>query len=62
VSRHALGIVLPPTYASAWLERSPRALSALLRVERALQRCQPLAALSDHYVFEARRLPVARRD
>jgi SAM-dependent methyltransferase len=54
-SRRALGVVLPPTYASAWLERSPRALSALVRLERSLQRWQPLAAFADHYVFEARR-------
>jgi ubiquinone/menaquinone biosynthesis C-methylase UbiE len=52
-----LGLVLPPTYASAWLERRPRLLDALTRVERAAQRCEPLAGLADHYVFEARRLP-----
>lgn len=57
VSRRALGVVLPPTYASGWLERSPRALSALFRLERGLQRWQALAAVADHYVFEARRLP-----
>jgi SAM-dependent methyltransferase len=58
VGRRALGVVLPPTYASGWLERSPRTLSALAHLERALQRCEPLAALADHYIFEARRLPV----
>jgi len=52
-----LGFVLPPSYASRWLERRPRLLAALTQVERAAQRCPPLAALSDHYVFEARRLP-----
>jgi ubiquinone/menaquinone biosynthesis C-methylase UbiE len=52
-----LGFVLPPSYASRWLERRPRLLAALTHVERAAQRCPPLAALSDHYVFEARRLP-----
>jgi ubiquinone/menaquinone biosynthesis C-methylase UbiE len=52
-----LGFVIPPSYASGWLERRPRLLAALTRVERAAQRCAPLAALSDHYVFEARRLP-----
>jgi len=50
-----LGFVLPPSYASGWLERRPRLLAALTHVERAAQQCQPLAALSDHYVFEARR-------
>jgi hypothetical protein len=57
--RRALGVVLPPTYASRWLERSPRVLSALVRLERTLQRWQPLAAVADHYIFEARRLPAA---
>jgi SAM-dependent methyltransferase len=52
-----LGFVLPPSYASGWLERRPRLLAALTHAERAAQRCPPLAALSDHYVFEARRLP-----
>jgi ubiquinone/menaquinone biosynthesis C-methylase UbiE len=57
-SRRALGIVLPPTYASQWLERSPRALAALVGLERSLQRWQPLAAVADHYILEARRLGV----
>ena len=52
-----LGFILPPTYASNWLERSPRLLAALTHVERAAQRWQLLAALADHYIFEARRLP-----
>jgi len=54
-SCRSLGFVLPPSYASGWLERRPRLLAALTHVERAAQQCQPLAALSDHYVFEARR-------
>lgn len=53
--RRALGVVLPPTYASGWLERSPRALAALVGLERSLQRWQPLAAVADHYILEARR-------
>jgi ubiquinone/menaquinone biosynthesis C-methylase UbiE len=56
VSRRALGSVLPPTYASAWLERSPRTLQVLARLERALQDWQALATLADHYIFEARRV------
>jgi SAM-dependent methyltransferase len=52
-----LGFVLPPSYASGWLERRPRLLAALTRAERAAQRWQALAALADHYIFEARRLP-----
>lgn len=51
-----LGFVLPPSYASGWLQRRPRLLAALTRVERAAQRCAPLAALADHYIFEARRV------
>jgi SAM-dependent methyltransferase len=57
VRRQALGFVLPPSYAAGWLERSPRLLSMLTYLERAAQRWQPLAALADHYIFEARRLP-----
>jgi len=57
VRRSALGFVLPPTFASQWLENSPRLLAALTQVERAAQRWQPLAALADHYIMEARRLP-----
>jgi hypothetical protein len=52
-----LGLVLPPSYAADWLERRPGILAALARVERAAQRYQPLAAIADHYIFEARRLP-----
>jgi SAM-dependent methyltransferase len=52
-----LGFVLPPSYASGWLERRPRLLGALTRVERATQRFSPLAPIADHYIFEGRRLP-----
>ena len=52
-----LGVVLPPSYASGWLERRPRLLTALVRAERVAQRWQTLAAFADHYVVEARRLP-----
>lgn len=54
--RSSLGFALPPTFASQWLENSPRLLAALASAERAAQRCQPLAALADHYIIEARRL------
>jgi ubiquinone/menaquinone biosynthesis C-methylase UbiE len=57
IRRCALGLALPPSYASGWLERSPRWLAALARVERVAQRWQTLAACADHYIFEARRLP-----
>jgi SAM-dependent methyltransferase len=52
-----LGFVLPPSYAAGWLERRPRLLAALVHVERAAQRFETLAALGDHYIFEARRSP-----
>lgn len=52
-----LGFVLPPSYAAGWLQARPRLLAALTYAERAAQHCKPLAALSDHYIFEARRLP-----
>ena len=48
-----LGFVLPPSYASGWLERRPRLLASLTRVERSAQHVQALAALADHYIFEA---------
>jgi SAM-dependent methyltransferase len=54
-----LGVVLPPTYAAAWLERSPRALRALTRLENLAHECAPVAFcsafLSDHYIVEATR-------
>jgi ubiquinone/menaquinone biosynthesis C-methylase UbiE len=57
VRRCSLGFVLPPSYASAWLERAPRLLAALTCLERIAQRWQAPAALADHYILEARRLP-----
>jgi SAM-dependent methyltransferase len=49
--RAGLGFALPPSYASGWLDRSPRLLSLLSRFERTASRFT--AGLSDHYVFEA---------
>jgi len=51
-----LGCVLPPSYAANWLDRSPRTLAALSRLERASQRSKLLASWSDHYIVEARRV------
>jgi SAM-dependent methyltransferase len=56
VRRRPLGLVLPPSYAAGWLERSPRLLAALAPVERLAQRWESLASLADHYIVEARRL------
>lgn len=53
--RRALGSVLPPSYASAWLERRPRLFGGFARLERRAQQWQSMAALADHYVLEARR-------
>jgi hypothetical protein len=58
IRRWPLGLLLPPTYASSWLEHSPQLFGALKRCERLASLWQPLAALADHYVIEARRLPV----
>jgi len=52
-----LGVALPPSYAAGWLERSPRALTVLARLEKLAQRSSALASLSDHFIIEATRLP-----
>lgn len=49
-----LGFALPGSYAAPWLERTPRLLSLLTRLE-ALAHRRSLAAFADHYCFEARR-------
>lgn len=53
-----LGCILPPSYAAGWLNRSPRMLTALMRLELLAQRSTALAGWSDHYIVEANRLPV----
>jgi SAM-dependent methyltransferase len=50
-----LGIALPPSYAAGWVNRSPRALAVLTRLEQLAQTSAALAAWSDHYLLEARR-------
>jgi SAM-dependent methyltransferase len=52
-----LGVALPPSYAAAWLDRSPFALRVLTRLERWAQRSSMLASWSDHFIVEAVRLP-----
>jgi ubiquinone/menaquinone biosynthesis C-methylase UbiE len=54
-----LGCVLPPSYAAAWLNRSPRTLATLTRLEWMAQRSPALAGWSDHYILEAERLPAS---
>jgi ubiquinone/menaquinone biosynthesis C-methylase UbiE len=48
-----LGCVLPPTYAAAWLNRSPRALKLLSKAETSLHSLSFLASCADHYMIEA---------
>lgn len=50
-----LGFALPPSFAAGWLERSPRALKALARIERAAHHTPGCARLADHYIHEAHR-------
>lgn len=52
-----LGVALPPSYVGAWLERRPRLLKLLTRLEHVAQRWSALAFVSDHYIVEATRLP-----
>lgn len=52
-----LGCMLPPSYAAGWLNRSPRTLAALTRLEVMAQRSATLAGWSDHYILEATRRP-----
>jgi SAM-dependent methyltransferase len=47
----ALGFALPPSYAAAWLQRSPGMFGALRRIENAT--CRVTATLADHYILEA---------
>jgi len=51
-----LGVALPPSYAAAWLDRSPFAARVLTRLERWAQRSNMLASWSDHFIVEAVRL------
>lgn len=50
-----LGFALPPTFATAWLDRSPRILHSLSQWETFAQRCSWTANWADHYMVEAKR-------
>jgi SAM-dependent methyltransferase len=52
-----LGVALPPSYASAWLDRWPFAARVLMRLESWAQCSSMLASWSDHFIVEAVRLP-----
>jgi ubiquinone/menaquinone biosynthesis C-methylase UbiE len=56
-SLRPLGFALPPSYAADWLNRHPRLLAALTRLEHAGQASRWLASCSDHYIIEATYLP-----
>ncbi len=51
-----LGVLLPPSYAAAWLDHSPRALRLLACLEKSAQPASVLASVSDHFMVEAIRL------
>lgn len=55
----ALGCVLPPSYAAAWLERSPRTFKVLAGLERRLGAHAALAPVGDHYLLEARHTDIS---
>lgn len=47
-----IGFLLPPTYASHWIERHPGLAGHLAAVERRLRHGHVFAALSDHFLIE----------
>jgi len=51
-----LGALMPPSYAAAWLNRSPHATAVLARFEKLAQRASILASVADHFIIEAVRL------
>ena len=48
----AIGALLPPSYADAWIRHHPRLLEALNRAERRCETLWPLPLLADHYLAE----------
>ena len=51
----AIGVFLPPPYASAWAARHPALVARLDAVERRCERWWPLSRLADHYIMEFER-------
>ena len=51
----AIGVLLPPTYAEAWVARHPRLLARLDTWERCVETWPVMAHLADHYLVELRR-------
>jgi SAM-dependent methyltransferase len=56
-----LGFALPPSYAAGWVNRHPRMLAALNRIEHLGHGLAPLASCADHYIVEATRLEGTRQ-
>ena len=52
----AVGALLPPPYARSWMDRHPRMLGALNRMERSCETTWPLPQLADHYLIEFERV------
>jgi SAM-dependent methyltransferase len=52
----ALGALLPPPYTGSWMDRCPRILGALNRMERSWETTWPLPQLADHYLIEFERV------
>lgn len=50
-----LGVLLPPTYADAWVRRHPRLVELLDRWERRIERWPLVPWLGDHYLVELER-------
>jgi ubiquinone/menaquinone biosynthesis C-methylase UbiE len=51
-----LGVALPGSYAANLLERAPRTLAMLARLEHLMRRRRLLASFADHFSFETTRL------
>lgn len=59
VERCAIGAIVPPTLAGGWLERRPRSLERLLRIERRVAGFSPAVAVADHVLLMLERSDTA---
>lgn len=50
-----IGVLLPPTYASSFVQAHPRFFRRAARLERRIRHSRPAAAFNDHYLLELRR-------
>ena len=53
-----VGVLLPPSYLAAWVERWPRAFACLRRMEARLAGTWLFRELGDHYLLELEKGPV----